>query len=102
MLEAKMDMAGYSSGSAPQPGPQGWVMLWLRSAASRKYLIDCVVGGSPFLVSGPAGDQMIQLNQQTGHLIFMLDAATQGWYSFRIASGNEFGWAFYSCSVNNL
>ena len=102
MLDAKMDMAGYSSGSAPQPGPQGWVMLWLRSSASRKYLIDCVVGGSPFLVSGPAGDQMIQLNQQTGHLIFMLDAATQGWYSFRIASGNEFGWTFYSCSVTNL
>jgi len=102
MLEAKLDMAGYTSNPAPQPGPAGAVMLWLQSSANRKYLIDCVVGGSPFLVSGPQGDQMIQLNQMTGHLIFMLDAATAGWYSFRIASGNEFGWAFYSCQVTNL
>jgi hypothetical protein len=103
MIDAKMEASGQSLGSPPtQPGPAGWVMLWLKSSANRKYLIDCAVGGSPFLVSGPAGDQMIQLNQPTGHLNFVLEAATAGWYSFRIASGNEFGWAFYSCAVTNL
>ena len=76
-------------------------MLWLKSPASRKFLIDCVVGGSPFVVSGPAGSQIIQLNQATGHLIFALEAATAGWYSFQI-SGSEFGWTFYSCEVTNL
>lgn len=103
MIEAKLAQGGKSSGPpAVQPGPEGSVMLWLRSAANRKFLIDCVVGGSPFLVSGPASSQAIQLNQATGHLIFALDAATAGWYSFQISSGNEFGWAFYSCEVTNL
>jgi hypothetical protein len=103
MTDAKMAQSGNpTQGGAVQPGPEGSVMLWLKSPASRKFLIDCVVGGSPFVVSGPSGSQIIQLNQMTGHLIFALDAATAGWYSFRISSGNEFGWTFYSCEVTNL
>lgn len=102
ILDAKLEQGGYPSNPSAQPGPAGWVMLWLRSAASRKYLIDCIVGGSPFVVSGPANAEVFQLNQMTGHLNFVLDAATAGWYSFQIASGNEFGWTFYSCEVKNL
>jgi hypothetical protein len=102
MLDVQHESGNSSGqGGAVKPAVDGFVMLWLRSAASRKYLIDCVVGGSPFLVSGPAGSQITQLNQATGHLIFALEAATAGWYSFRI-SGSEFGWTFYSCEVTNL
>ena len=101
MIEAKLG-GGNNQPPAVQPGPAGWVMLWLRASANRKYLVDCTVGGSPFFVGGPSGSQVFQLNQATGHLIFMLDAVTAGWYSFQIASGNEFGWSFYSCEVTNL
>jgi hypothetical protein len=102
MMDAK-HATGNSSGQggAVKPAVEGFFMLWLKSPASRKFLIDCVVGGSPFVVSGPAGSQIIQLNQQTGDLIFALEAATAGWYSFQI-SGSEFGWTFYSCEVTNL
>ncbi len=108
MAKAKMD-AAYEGRGGNRPGPraapnssvEGSLMLWLRSAANRKYFIDCVVGGPSFNVNGPGGSQTFQLKGVTAHLTFALDASTAGWYPFQI-SGGEFGWTFYSCEVTNL
>ena len=85
--------------------PEAYLMLWLKSSAGSKYLIDCVVSSQyvPFMVRGPNSYayQKVQLNQTKGHLIFSLEATSAGWYGFHISAGSK-TWTFYSCEVTNL
>ena len=88
-------------------GKEEYLMLWLKSSADSKYLIDCFIGGPvpkiPFRVIGlnTSETQTSTFAETKGHLIFMLETTTAGWYGFRI-SGSGRDWTFYSCEVTNL
>jgi hypothetical protein len=99
-----------------------YLMIWLKSAANRSYLIDCAVSKefkpiSPearaaFDVVGPDGSTtMFQGVKDVAdqHLVFSLNASNAGWYGFQIRSrlltspsGSIFYWWFYSCEVKNF
>jgi len=119
VVEGGEDYATWSPRLGSQP--QGFLVVWLKSAANQRYIIDCAVhgasvktvkgdlapGDTAFEVLGPDGTT--QTTKFTGtegqHLLFPLNAANAGWYSFRITgsgSGIFFLWAFYSCEVTNL
>jgi hypothetical protein len=103
--------SGYTSlgwGSQPKDNV---VEIHLKSeAAGRRYLIDCRVnswqGHGTFKIWNGNGD-LLQTIEGTGpqashgqHLVFVLEAADDGWHEFRIAGNSD--WWFYSCEVTNL
>ena len=85
------------------------VEIHLKSeAAGRRYLIDCYVLTSegPFRIWNGNGD-LLQTIEGTGqeashgqHLVFVLEAAADGWHEFRISGSSH--WWFRSCEVTNL
>jgi hypothetical protein len=108
---------GPSSANVSLFGSEGYLGLWLRPAAGKKYLIDCSVQsgseGALFSITGPSGTAPTQVAGVAGgqHLAFVLDATDNKWQGFQIrgvGSKNKYGvgskmeWTFYSCEVTNL
>src|SRR6266496_6168537 len=108
---------GPSSANASLFGSEGYLGLWLRPAAGKKYLIDCSVQsgseGALFSITGPSGTAPIQVAGVAAgqHLTFVLDATDNKWQGFQIrgvGTKNKYGlgakmeWTFYSCEVTNL
>jgi hypothetical protein len=108
---------GPSSATVSLSGSQGYLALWLRPAAGKKYLIDCSVQssteGALFSITGPSGSAPTQVGAigAAQHLIFVFEASDSQWQGFRISgvgsknrlgTGTKMEWTFYACEVTNL
>lgn len=107
VVESGENHARWRLDDKEQPSEKGYVSLWLKSNANRRYLIDCAVEEDAPLrnprswnVVGPGNASQTWSSSAT-HLVFTLDAATSGWYGFSIYAINRW-WFFYSCEVTNL
>ena len=108
---------GPSSANVSLFGSEGYLGIWLRPAAGKKYLIDCAVqsasAGAVFSINGPSGTAPMQVAGVVAgqHLTFVLDATDNKWQGFQIRGvgsknkngfGSKMEWTFYSCEVTNL
>lgn len=79
----------------------------LRSPAGRRYLLDCAVSSpAPFnepqnvkyIIKGPGDVTQTVDIKGPGHLLFILEAQTDGWYQFTIMGTGSL-WSFSGCEV---
>ena len=119
VVEGGEGYASWKVSSSDTNSQMKYIMLWLKSAANRSYLIDCAVSGeykpnpteegAEFRVVGPDGSTTV-FKGVTGvadrHLVFSLNATNTGWYGFQLRSARQtpqtLYWRFYSCEVKNF
>lgn len=96
------------------PAPSGGrAVLWLHAPTARDFFVDCTVtGGGEFEVRGPDSTQTFDFGEEFlegHHIVFMLQAAEPGWYSFEIEQTGDplptiknLNWRLYACEITNL
>jgi len=118
VVEAGEGYASWTVSGSDSDPQMKYMMIWLKSAANRSYLIDCAVSGeykpnsteaAEFRVVGPDGNTtwFKAVNGISDrHLVFSLNATNAGWYGFQLRSPRQtpqtLYWRFYSCEVKNF
>jgi hypothetical protein len=88
------------------------LVLSVYSPANKKYAVDLVIGAAQedaggshafSIMSGGTDVTVERVKGGSQHVLFELDANSEGWYTFQVTNtGGAFAWSFVSCDILNI
>jgi hypothetical protein len=109
--------AWWRGGELPEPDEDKRVVIWFKAeSAFKRYLVDAVVNPGlpqtwnkpvskktcPFEVHGPNLAQTFQIASGGGHVAFVADTPTAGWYGYSLSAPEPWRFTFWYCELTRL